>query len=370
MSVFRLRAILAPGSRPSPPEASIPVPAKLMSLAVAATVVLSAGAGQPQARRTWTPEHVIQPQPFSNHSQFGTVVVVRGQAWFFGGSNVAGPGTPVIVYRTNGHWKQPTLPSGLRSWIIAASATSPRDIWAVTFLSGSVLHWNGTAWLTVTRGGWASGTQFTGIVALSAANVWLFGASGRHRTGAGTWHWSGTAWSRVKGAAVGLAEASAASRTDLWAVGPQLLAHFNGTSWHLVRPAALAGFRYRRVLALSPSDVWVAGSQSGTPALGHFNGHVWTTVKVPGTAAATGMCRDGAGGLWVITNSVKTPTGVLHRSAAGAWTFARVGLNTKDQVLACALVPGTTAAWGAGKAAPPPGATGTAAAVYGTGPVP
>ena len=343
-----------------------------MSLAVAATVVLSAGAGQPQGRRTWTPKLVVQYGAFSNHSQFGAIVLEHGQAWFFGGSNVAGAGRPKIAYRKNGHWQlpPPALPPGLRSWIVAASATSPRDIWAVTFLGGSVIRWNGTAWQLATRGRWLAGTQFTGIVALSAANVWLFGAAGPHHAGAGTWHWSGTAWSRVRGAAAGLAQASAASQTDLWAIGPRLLAHFNGTAWHLVRPAALAGFRYRHVLALSPSNVWVAGSQSGTPALGHFDGHVWTSITVPGTAAATRMCRDGRGGLWVITNSSKTPTGVLDRSAAGGWTFARVGLNAKDEVLACALVPGTAAAWGAGKAAPPPGGTGTAAAVYGTGPVP
>jgi len=343
-----------------------------MSLAVAATVVLSAGGGQAQARRTWTPKLVVQFGSFSHHSQFGAVVVEHGQAWFFGGSNVAGSGTPKIAYRKNGHWQQPppALPSGLHSWIVAASATSPRDIWAVTFLGGSVIRWNGTAWQQATRGRWLSGTQFTGILALSAANVWLFGAAGPHHAGAGTWHWSGSAWSRVRGAAAGLAQASAASPTDLWAVGSRLLAHFNGTGWHLARPAALAGFRYRHVLALSPRDVWVAGSRSGAPALGHFDGRRWTAVPVPGPAAATAMCRDGTGGLWVIANSGKVPTGVLHRSAAGRWTFARVGSSAKDEVLACAWVAGTTAAWGAGRAAPPPGGTGTAAAVYGTGPVP
>jgi hypothetical protein len=342
-----------------------------MSLALAAAAMLGAAASQPQARRTWTPKFVVQYGSFSNHSQYGAVVVERGQTWFFGGSNVTGPGTPKIAYRKNGHWQSPpALPSGLHSWIVAASGTSPRDIWAVTFLGGSVLRWNGTAWTSATRGGWRAGTQFTGILALSAANVWLFGASGPHHAGAGTWHWSGRAWSRVGGAAAGLAQASAASPTDLWAVGSRQLARFNGTSWHQVHPGTLAGFRYRRVLALSPGNVWVAGTLSGSPELGHFDGHGWTAVRVPGLAPATGMCRDGSGGLWVIANSGKTPTGVLHRSAAGRWSFARVGSSAKDEVLACAWVPGTTAAWGAGKAAPPPGATGTAAAAYGTGPVP
>lgn len=335
-----------------------------MSVALSALLLASAAA------RIWTPKLVVQYGSFSHHSQYGAVVVERGQVWFFGGSNVAGPGIPEIAYRKNGHWQpSPALPSGLRSWIVAASATSAADIWTVTFLGGSVIRWDGTSWQRVTRGGWAAGSQFTGILALSPTNVWLFGAAGA-QPGAGTWHWSGSTWSRAGGAAAGLAQASAASRTDLWAVGSRQLAHFTGTSWRLVRPAALAGFRYRQVLAFSPDNVWVAGMLSGTPQLGHFDGHSWTALPVPGQAAATAMCRDGSGGLWVIANSARTPSGVLHRSAAGRWTFARVGATAKDQVLACAWVPGTTAAWGAGKAAPPPGASGTAAAAYGTGPVP
>jgi hypothetical protein len=49
---------------------------------------------------------------------------------------------------------------------------------------------------------------------------------------------------------------------------------------------------------------------------------------------------------------------VLDRSAAGKWTAVRVYSASARQVFACALIPGTKSAWGAGRAA---ALTGTAA---------
>ena len=123
----------------------------------------------------------------------------------------------------------------------------------------------------------------------------------------------------------------------------------------------MAGFRYSHVLALSPVDVWVAGSVAGSPALGHYDGHRWRVLSMPGSATATGMCRDGSGGMWVIANTGTSPSVVLDRSSGGTWTRSQVNSDPADEVLACALVPGTTTAWGAGKAAAP---QGSAAAGY------
>ena len=307
--------------------------------------------------------------PASNHSQYDIVLLVRGRAWFLGGSNVAGAGVPEAEYRTDGRWFSAPLPAGTHSWIDAASATSRGDIWAVTYLGGSLLRWDGTRWTTERNGGWKARTQFTGILALSARDVWLFGASGRRHAGAGTWHLSGSRWTRVRGAAADLAQASAASPTDVWGIGGTggsvtALLHLRGTAWHRVRPAALAGFRYSRIAALSPRNVWVAGTVAGAARLGHYDGRRWTTLRMPGQVAATGMCRDGNGGLWVIANAGRGPSVVLDRSAGGTWTKAKVSSSAADELLACAWLPGTRAAWGAGKAAAP---LGTAAAAYGYG---
>ncbi len=310
--------------------------------------------------------------PPANHSQFDVVLVAGHAAWFLGGSNVSGKnGVPKAERRQNGSWHASDLPPGLRSWITAASATSASDIWAVTALDGTVVNWNGKRWTAVPRGHWSTKAQFTGIVAVSRDNVWVFGARGK-RAGAGTWHLSGTKWAHVRGTAADIARASAVSPTVMWGVGGihgrrNALLKFSHSTWRHVTPAALGGFAYTAVLALGPSNVWVAGSVAGSPELGHFNGRTWSARTMPGLVPGTGMCRDGHGGLWVIANPGFGPSSVLDRSAAGHWTSPRVSRTSANEVLACAHVSGRNATWGAGKAAAP---TGTAAAAYGFGNVP
>ena len=91
--------------------------------------------------------------PATNHSQYDVVLAWPGQAWFLGGTNVAGAGKPKAERIKNGVPESTDLPTGAHSWITAASAPSRDDIWAVTFLGGSVLNWNGSAWKTEPRGG-------------------------------------------------------------------------------------------------------------------------------------------------------------------------------------------------------------------------
>jgi hypothetical protein len=235
-----------------------------------------------------------------------------------------------------------------------------------------VLRWDGSAWTTQPRGGWKPGTRFTGITAVSPTDVWLFGTTNFRFAGAGTWHLTGTKWVRAKGTASRIYQASEATPADVWGIGViggaglpvganNALVHFTGSSWHHVRPAALAGFRYSQVLALGRASVWVAGTQGGHPELGHFDGSRWTAFSMPGTVPATGMCRDGLGGLWVVANSGKSPSIMRERSFGGTWTTSVVSSNPANEVLSCGLVPNTTRVWGAGKSSAP---HGSAAAGY------
>ncbi|HXP18461.1 MAG TPA: hypothetical protein VN840_02335 [Streptosporangiaceae bacterium] len=323
---------------------------------------------------TWTLRQAIQYLPPSNHSQYLVVIASRHDAWFFGGSNLAGHGVPEVLRRFRGGFRFPALPSGLHSWIAAASAQSPSNIWAVTYLGGAVLRWNGTAWKTVPRGAWRAGTQFTGIDAVGPRSVWLFGGRGRSFAGAGSWHWDSTGWTRVRGIAGGIRQGSAVSARDIWAIGGiggslNALFQLSGGTWRHVTPGPLAGFSYSYVLALAPGNVWVAGSVSGVPKLAHFDGSAWTRLTMPGSVAATGICRNGRGGLWVVANSGTGHSILRQRSAAGHWSTTTVSASSANEVLACTLVPGGQAAWGAGKSAGV-GGHGSAAAVYGYGSLP
>jgi hypothetical protein len=306
------------------------------------------------------------PPLMTNRSEYLVVLSGPDRTWFLGGSDVFGHGRPVAEVIANGVPRSADLPPGPHSWITAASAPSPTDIWAVTYLGGAVLHWNGANWVSVPRGNWKAGSRFTGVMALSPADVWVFGTSGRHHPGAGTWRFSGTRWTRVRGAGAGIFQADRAGHDDAWGIGnaggtANALLHFNGTRWQRAEPRALTGFSYTHVLALSPADVWVAGSVRGVPKLGHFDGRQWSAVPMPGKTAATGMCNDGNGGLWIIANSGTAPSLVRHRAADGNWTRAVVSSSAADQILACALVRGSQRTWGAGKATAP---QGSAAAAY------
>jgi hypothetical protein len=326
-------------------------------------------------RQGWTLKLAVQYlPPSSNHSQYTTVLVAGRTVWFFGGSTFAGRavrGVPEVEQRTNGKWHSSTLPTGLHSWITGASAVAPGNIWALTYLGGKVLHWNGVTWSVKPKGRWDTRARFTGIVALGRDNVWLFGTSGGHHAGAGTWHLSGTKWTETRGATSHITRASATSPHDMWGIGDiggtnNALLRFTGNSWVHKTPSSLAGFTYSSVLVLGPSDVWVSGTVDGTPELAHYNGHGWTPIVMPSLVPAMGMCRDGRGGLWVIANPGFGSSFVLDLSAEGAWTSVPVSSTSADEVLACARLPGRTATWGAGKASAP---TGTAAAAYGFGKV-
>jgi hypothetical protein len=339
----------------------------LLALLVAVPAITAADMPSAATFPPWSLKLVIHYlPPATNRSQYDVVLSWGSESWFLGGTNVGGPGKPEAERIRNGVPQSKVLPPGAHSFITAASAPSPSNIWAVTFLGGSVLNWNGSAWKTAPRGAWKAGTRFTGITAISKTNVWVFGTSGRVHPGAGTWHFNGKTWRRVKGVASGVFQASTVSSSDIWGIGNaghpfNALFQFTGSSWHQPRPSALAGFTYSHVLALSRSNVWVAGKVAGVPKLGHFDGHAWIKLRMPGTTAATGMCRDGRGGMWVIANSGTAPSVVLNRSANGIWKTVRVSHNVADRVLACALVPGTVRAWGAGQSAAP---SGSAAAAY------
>lgn len=308
--------------------------------------------------------------PATNRSQYDAVLAWPDQAWFLGGTDIFGRGKPEAERINKGIPHSFSLPPHEHSWITAASAPAPADIWAVTYLGGYVLHWNGTSWKAAPRGNWKAGSRFTGITAISPSDVWVFGTHGRRYPGAGTWHFNGTRWTRVTGPGGGILQASPVTKTDIWGIGnaggtSNALFHFGGKTWRQVRPAALAGFAFTNVLALSRANVWVAGLAGGIPRLGHFDGQSWTALRMPGRAAGTGICRDGRGGLWVIANTGTAPSVVRERSARGTWTTAAVlPASAGNKVLACALVPRTTRAWGAGKAGAP---QGSAAAAYRTG---
>jgi hypothetical protein len=262
---------------------------------------------------------------------------------------VGAAGDAALVLHWDGeHWKPVPCPSsGGGSALVAVTAVSPTDAWAVGTTAAAktfVVRWNGKAWHRVpspspspddsladvaassARSGWAVGqtrntralimrwngkswtlvpsptgtaTAFLkGVATTSPRNAWAVGWDGDRRTV--ILHWNGRAWTRMHGRAAqepGHLDAVAApSRNNAWAVGNNdidqtLTLHWNGHAWSRVRaPTPALGDLLLGVTIVSATDVWAVGqTASDNPATlsMHWSGRTWKLVHTPspGTSA-------------------------------------------------------------------------------------
>jgi hypothetical protein len=165
---------------------------------------------------------------------------------------------------------------------------------------------------------------------LGTRNVWAFGfKGGTHGRRAFTMHDSGSGWTPLPApGSVAVVDASAVSRSDIWAVeganllglgtGKGALIHWSAGRWHaLALPGALASHPLDSLKALSDRNVWVGGAARNgkggtTEAVGHWNGRRWTvtTMKVAASRAkyaTIALVPDGRGGLWAAEIRAATP---------------------------------------------------------------
>jgi hypothetical protein len=256
-----------------------------------------------------------------------SVIVATGtqQAWVFGGTNPGGPSMPVAD-RWNGRAMTPSaLPAGLTGFISDASAPSATDIWAASEYGGYVLHWNGVRWKLAMR--WPRG-MITGLTAVSASDVWVFGTTATGLRGTGTWHFNGKAWRRVGGAAASIYRASAASRRDIWAIaaGPKadsILVN-RGRTWRSVRTGrVLAGVILHDVLAISADSVWVVGDKVSAGSvrlvLAHWNGTSWSRIPTRMRAWPRRLACGPNGTVLITATSAAGASGLILQAGIHGW---------------------------------------------------
>jgi hypothetical protein len=215
------------------------------------------------------------------------VAIGPRDAWAVGWSGSAsGADDKNVAMRWNGKkWSivptpQPGGELGDRLWAIDALA--PNDVWATgVYSSGQsqrslILHWNGASWRVVphnceTYGG------LTGVTTLSATDAWAVGDSE-------TCHYDGKTWTeipspqpRIEYNELGypLEDVSAASPTDVWALGARVI---EGPFGEIVWDAIAEHWNGE---ALSANDVWAVGTNSYGPLIVHFDGSGWSTVPTP-----------------------------------------------------------------------------------------
>lgn len=336
-----------------------------VAMASAAMLTLTQGLAAAQtAASGWRPVFTHHYGVATNYSGYSAVAApAADDVWAFGTTNGGGlpaPGTPVAEVWNGTSWHSSPLPSGLTSTINSASFLSTGDGWAVTQVGGDILHWNGSQWSVAKVIPGASSEYTTGVTAVTPDDVWVFGFSSVG-PGPGTWHWNGKTWTQATGTVASMLEyGSAVSPSDIWALGStssgpagNRLAHWTGSRWNLVTAPALSGLEFNDILALSASDVWatslkIAGSKV-TEHLLHYDGSQWTTVTdpYPGIQLISAT-PDGQGGLWFDSGPASSTAWVLHYSAGGQWSRAKLTTGNMDGM---AGAPGSTTLWGVGSVA-------------------
>lgn len=146
----------------------------------------------------------------------------------------------------------------------------------------------------------AVSSQFNGVAATSASDVWAVGYSTDQTTGNDITlieHYAGSSWSIVTSPNVAgtpadvLSSVAALAPNDAWAVGvvygasqQTLVEQYNGTAWSIVAsPSPGVASALNSVAADGPNDVWAVGytdDSSGTqsPLAEHWDGKAWSVV--------------------------------------------------------------------------------------------
>jgi hypothetical protein len=332
----------------------------------AAIAVLATGSPAAQAVAVGHRAGASAPDATSSLSVLtGVSAVSAADAWAAGSyDNSSGVQVPLIERWNGTAWKTVTspAPSGATStYLSAVSAASATDAWAAGYYQNSsgtqvplILHWNGTAWKTVTSPAPSGATSsgLNGLSAVSATDAWAVGSyfnSGGVQVPL-TEHWNGTAWKTVPSPApsgatsTNLDAVSADSATDAWAAGryvnssnvwEPLIMRWNGTAWKRAAspaPSEATTSLLNGLSAHSATDAWAAGSyqnSSGAPVplTERWNGTAWKTVTSPAPSGATSIdvsavSAVSAADAWVAgyyQNSSGTQVPLIMRWNGTAW---------------------------------------------------
>jgi len=240
----------------------------------------------------------------------GSFALSDTNAWVVGESeNVStGAEAPLVLNWNGTAWSSvstPTPSGSTPNWLFkSVAASSASDAWAVgeqsagTKIHDSLYeHWNGTAWSVVAG---PNEGVLNAVLDFSPTNAWAFADFS-------VLHWNGTAWSVVSGALPAL-QVSADGPNDIWGIyRNDQVTHYNGTSWSSTTLSSPGGTPvFESVEALSPTDVYAAGTNGTGPVLDHFNGTSWQLVTLPSSFSSYGLNAITAksdSDIWVFSNT-------------------------------------------------------------------
>jgi hypothetical protein len=282
----------------------------------------------------------------------GSNGLILSGVWGSGSHDVWTVGSNGTAQHWNGsEWS--TVSTGTTQGLGAVWGSSSKDVWAVGAANhGTVLHWDGAAWSAAPRSAPPdSGYDFVALSAVwgsGADDVWAAGAPACYSPcGSGSiLHWDGTAWSTVstQGAAP-LHALWGSSSKDVWAVGAYGSMRWDGATWLKSDPSP---YHLHAAWGSGPNSIWAVGN-SGLVA--HWDGDAWSISHLPSAPAASDSSAWGdaraivgtdEGDVWATTD---TPD-LLHWDGR-AWSSSVTG---SSGVLRGVWAGTATNAWAVGDA--------------------
>jgi hypothetical protein len=224
---------------------------------------------------------------------FGTAVHWNGSQWsgyYWKGEAVNGvwgssPRDVWLVGATIRHWDGASFTTAASPvgeiYDIAGSAAD--NVWAITYLSGETIHFDGSTWTTVPTP--APGARLTSVWTSGPTDAWAVGYDGY------AIHFDGTAWTAStdqvfagSGGSMGtyrprLEVVGGSGPNDVWVQTEGPLVHYDGTRWSQIWDAPPIGTN--TIVASSPNDVWLFGNY-----VAHFDGTAWTEDRSLGGGGA------------------------------------------------------------------------------------
>jgi len=282
------------------------------------------------------------------------------------------------------------------NFLNAVATVATNDVWAVGFsftctslLKPMALHWNGSQWNVVPtpKLNTNDNAALNGIFAFASDNIFAVGYQPASNGAVQTLieHWNGSAWTVVPSPNANntgnvLTSISAASPTDIWAVGDQvapgievrtLALHFDGNIWSVVpTPNPVGGSELDQniltsVVALAPNDVTTVGftvaNFTELTMAQHWDGNTWTVVPTPNRSTVPGSFNT-LRGVTAVSPTDLYAVGFFADSATAGqqltlilhfdgkrWKIIRSPITgVAQQLNGVFALPGTTDVWVAG----------------------
>jgi hypothetical protein len=146
--------------------------------------------------------------------------------------------------------------------------SGPRDVWAVG-QGATIVHYDGTAWTAAPRipnvGGTYQGAPFVAVWGSSATNVYAVG-------GDTIAHWNGETWAVEVTRSLTLQAVWGSGPGDVYAVGYSGNMHWDGMSWS---PLTIGAYNNSAVWGSAADDVFVVGLEG----IQHWDGVSWRKVR-------------------------------------------------------------------------------------------